>query len=130
MTSTSSVQTKGSSSYGVALTSTPSHDERAQLPSQREKASANRRKSAPGTHTYAEVMENAGREPFDESLLQRRPEDRSSTRSYSYNEASKRRSQYYEEQFQYKDNAMGISKEKVHRQSPVIAELKTNVIVS
>ena len=134
MTSNSSVHTKGLSSYGVALTSTPSHDERTQLPSQREKPQLirDRRKSAPGAHTYAQVIE-AGREPFDESLLQRQNASRNSmrsNRSASYNDASKRRSQYYEEQFQYKDNAVGHSKEKVQRQSPVIAELKTNVIVS
>ena len=51
-------------------------------------------------------------------------------RSYSYNDASKRRTQYYEDQFQYKDNAVTQTRERVQRQTPVIAELKTNVIVS
>lgn len=63
-------------------------------------------------------------------LQQRKPGDRTSARSYSYNDAAKRRTQYYEEQFQYKDNAVLQSREKVVRHSPVIAELKTNVIVS
>lgn len=45
------------------------------------------------------------------------------------NEA-KRKTQTYEEQYQYKDNAYGSARERVHRESPVIAELRTNVIVS
>ena len=122
---------KRSSAYGIALTSTPSHDERAELPSQAsqtEKRHRNRRKSAPGTQTYAKVIENAGGN-VEEAMLQRQIADRNSMRSFSYNDASKRRSQYYEDQFQYKDGAVGHTREKVQRQSPVIAELKTNVIV-
>jgi len=46
-----------------------------------------------------------------------------------YNNASKHRTQYYEDQFRYKDNEVGTIKERVQRESPVIAELKTNVIV-
>lgn len=42
----------------------------------------------------------------------------------------KRRTMSYEEQYQYKDNAYGSARERVHRESPVIAELRTNVIVS
>ena len=46
-----------------------------------------------------------------------------------YNNASKHRTQYYEDQFRYKDNEIGTARERVQRESPVIAELKTNVIV-
>lgn len=42
----------------------------------------------------------------------------------------KRRTQTYEEQYQYKDNVYGSARERVHRESPVIGELRTNVIVS
>lgn len=42
----------------------------------------------------------------------------------------KRRTTSYDEQYQYKDNAYGSARERVHRESPVIAELRTNVIVS
>lgn len=42
----------------------------------------------------------------------------------------KRRTMSYEEQYQYKDNVYGSARERVHRESPVLAELRTNVIVS
>lgn len=42
----------------------------------------------------------------------------------------KRRSTSYDEQYQYKDNAYNTARERVHRESPIIAELRTNVIVS
>jgi hypothetical protein len=48
----------------------------------------------------------------------------------SYDDQSKRRTQYFEEQFQYKDRVNGTIRERVLRDSPVIAELRTNVIVS
>lgn len=43
---------------------------------------------------------------------------------------AQRRTTSYEEQYQYKDNAHGTARERVHKESPVIAELRTNVIVS
>jgi len=42
----------------------------------------------------------------------------------------KRRTTSYDEQYQYKDNAYNTARERVHRESPIIAELRTNVIVS
>lgn len=56
------------------------------------------------------------------------PGDRHSV-SLNGESQSKRRTQYYEEQFQYKDNVNSSARERVHRESPVIAELRTNVIV-
>jgi hypothetical protein len=47
----------------------------------------------------------------------------------SYDDNSKRRSRYYEEQFQYKQIANGSIRDRVQQESPVIAELRTNVIV-
>ncbi|KAK3725557.1 hypothetical protein LTR37_000527 [Vermiconidia calcicola] len=126
---------RASSSYGVAITSTPSQDERAVLPSQREsRPNAYKHKSAPGPaeDQYSELpgLPNEGLDNLLSQLkLNSQKSNSDSMRSFSYNEASKRRSQYYEEQFQYKDNAMGQTREKVQRQSPVIAELKTNVII-
>jgi hypothetical protein len=120
---------RASSSYGVALTSTPSQDERAALPSQ-QKSNAWKRKSAPGGQEYEELFRQTSSGNFEDLLRQRGAGDRNSVHNTSYNDASKRRSKYFEEEFQYKDNAMTQSKEKVQRQSPVIAELKTNVIVS
>ena len=118
---------RASSSYGVALTSTPSQDERAGLPSQRKSDNAWKRRSAPGSE-YAELIASSSFN-FDD-LSRRGPGDRNSVHSTSYNDSSKRKSQYYEEQFQYKDNAMTQSALRVNGRSPVIAELKTNVIVS
>lgn len=117
---------RASSTYGVALTSTPSQDERTALPSQ-QKANDWKRKSAPGSE-YAELIASQAFN-FDD-LRQRGPGDRSSVHSTSYNDAAKRRSQFLEEQSQYKDSVMSQSREKIVRHSPVVAELKTNVIVS
>lgn len=44
-------------------------------------------------------------------------------------EESKRRTTYYEEQFQYKENRLGSVRERIEKDSPVVAELRTNVIV-
>lgn len=44
-------------------------------------------------------------------------------------EDSKRRTNYYEEQFQYKGNGLGSVRERIEKDSPVVAELRTNVIV-
>jgi hypothetical protein len=122
-------QSRASATYGVAVTSPPrDHDERKELPSQRNSVISNRRKSAPGSHTYADVMEQGG--PVQEGPILRKGALKENRRSASYNEESKRRSQYHEEQFQSKDGVVGLSREKVQKQSPIIAELKTNVIVS
>jgi len=43
---------------------------------------------------------------------------------------SKTRAQYFEEQFQYKDSSTSQARERVRKSAPVIAELRTNVIVS
>ena len=123
-----SAHSKSSSAYGVAVTSTPRGDERKELPSQRNSLISNRRKSAPNTHTYAEVMEQGG--PVQEGPILRRDAQRENRRSASYNEESKRRSQYHEDHSQYKNGVVGPSKDKTLKQSPVVAELKTNVIVS
>lgn len=114
-------KSQNSSAYGVAVTSqTPTRDERSELPSQRSSVISARRKSAPGAQTYADVMAQGG--PVQEGTIVRRGAEKENRRSMSYNEESKRRSGYYE------NGINGIS--KVQKQSPVVAELKTNVIVS
>lgn len=44
-------------------------------------------------------------------------------------EAGKRRLQYYEDVFAYKENGTTTARDRVHREAPVVAELRTNVIV-
>jgi len=44
-------------------------------------------------------------------------------------EDSKRRTNFYEEQFQYKGNGLSSVRERIEKDSPVVAELRTNVIV-
>lgn len=41
----------------------------------------------------------------------------------------RKRTQYFEDQFAYKDGHAGSARERVQKDSPVIAELRTNVIV-
>jgi hypothetical protein len=114
-------KSQSSSAYGVAVTSqTPPRDERSDLPSQRNSVISARRKSAPGANSYAEIMAQGG--PVQDFPILRRDAQRDNRRSLTFTEDSKRRSQHF-------DNA-GSTKEKVQRASPVVAELKTNVIVS
>lgn len=42
---------------------------------------------------------------------------------------SRRRAQYYEEQFAYKEDTTSSARERVIKDAPIVAELKTNVIV-
>lgn len=42
---------------------------------------------------------------------------------------SRRRTQFYEEQFAYKDGSTSLARDRVIRDAPIIAELRTNVIV-
>ena len=83
---------------------------------------------------------NGGRNSVgaEDYLASRRAGDRTSMRSVNgnanggggmpvYDDAGKRRTQYYEEQF--KNGAGSAGRDKVQRGSPVLAELKTNVIV-
>ncbi len=102
---------------GVALTSPASQDERNALPSQQKSSNAYKRQSVPAGNDYAELLKSL------------EPGDRTNLRSFSYNDNSKRRSQYFEEQFSYKDGAMPHSKEKVQRNSPIMVDLRTNVII-
>lgn len=54
------------------------------------------------------------------------PGERKSTAAGQQN--SKRRTQYYEEQFAYKDDT-STARERARKTSPITVELKTNVIV-
>lgn len=125
--------TNGTPLVGTALTS---RDERNTLPSQN--SNAWKRTSEPVVPDgFAELLRSGGnidellasRKAGDRgSLASRQPGDRSSVLS-SNTVVDRRRTQYYEEQFQYKDNVMKQTQDRVQRESPVIAELRTNVIV-
>jgi hypothetical protein len=45
------------------------------------------------------------------------------------NYSTRRRTQYYEDQFAYKDDSTSSARDRVTKDAPVVAELKTNVIV-
>ncbi|CAI6336505.1 unnamed protein product [Periconia digitata] len=42
---------------------------------------------------------------------------------------SRRRAQYYEEQFAYKDDTVSSARDRVTKDAPIVAELRTNVII-
>ena len=84
---------------------------------------ARNRASLPGPDVYADLL---GKTDVDE-FMQKHLGDRNSMIA-TYNNSSKHRTQYYEEQFQYRDNGSSV-RERVQRESPVVAELRTNVIV-
>lgn len=91
-----------------------------ELPSQRPEA--RRRSSQPVADAYADLV---GQRKADEMLAGRRAGDRSSVGVY--NDGSKRNSRIFEDQFTLGD--VGAIKQRVDRESPIVAELKTNVIV-
>lgn len=133
---------RSSGAFGVALTSTPSHDERQRLPSQNNFSRMSWNPDALG-HLNGNTNEGAmsgGRNSVgaEDYLASRRGGDRSSMRSANgnpnggggtpvYDDAGRRRTQYFDDQFKNGGNNAG--REKVQRGSPVVAELKTNVIV-
>ncbi|KAK4545375.1 hypothetical protein LTR36_003555 [Oleoguttula mirabilis] len=123
MTSTAAAlqaKSTGLPQVGRAVTSRDSRtDSSAQNPN------AWKRTSSPIADAYADLIGNGGN--IDEVVGSRKAGDRSSMGQY--NNASKHRTQYYEDQFRYKDNEAGTIKERVQRESPVIAELRTNVII-
>jgi hypothetical protein len=60
---------------------------------------------------------------FDESRL--KPTTNANTgRPYS-----RQRAQYFEEQFAYKDGSTSSARDRVTKDAPIVAELRTNVIV-
>lgn len=82
------------------------------------------RGSLVAANAYASLI---GKNDIDE-FLQKHLGDRN-TMIANYNDSAKQRTQYYEEQLQYKENVNSNVRERVQRESPVIAELRTNVIV-
>ncbi|KAK0927552.1 hypothetical protein LTR91_013538 [Friedmanniomyces endolithicus] len=84
-----------------------------------------KRTSSPIAEAYADLVGKGAN--IAEVMEGRQARDRTSLGQY--NDASKHRTQYYEDQFRYKDGEVGTIRERVQRESPVIAELKTNVII-
>lgn len=90
----------------------------------------------PVVDPYSELL---ARNEIEQQLAQRRPGDRSSFNGGAMNGVNgssgygngtpKQRKSYYDEQFGSRDAASGSAREKVQRESPIIAELRTNVIV-
>ncbi|KAF7194455.1 Macrophage migration inhibitory factor-like [Pseudocercospora fuligena] len=107
---------KSSSQVGLALVSNGHSPQPLNLKRERS--------SLPGGDAYASLV---GKTDLDE-FLQKHLGDKDSMIA-AYNNSSQQRKQYYEEQFQYKDNVQGGVRERVQRESPVIAELRTNVII-
>lgn len=134
---------RSSGAFGVALTSTPSHDERQRLPSQQDFRFFHRRSVNADAYEHLigaadDRAMNVGRNSVaaEDYLAAKRGADRSSMRSVNgnanggggtpvYDDAGRRRSQYHEN-----GNGNGNGVAKAQRNSPVVAELKTNVIVS
>lgn len=118
--------------YGVALTSEhPNNDSAMHLqePQDEMKPQLKRRSMPVGIgHDYAH---HADRSADIDALLLPLRDLGSNERNYSYNsDVSRRSAQVFDSEFQLKDHAALPAKQRVQKQSPVIAELKTNVIVS
>jgi hypothetical protein len=64
------------------------------------------------------------------SFEDRRPSSRGPTTTNGVQpNGSRRRAQFYEEQFAYKDGSTTLARDRVIRDAPIVAELRTNVIV-
>ncbi|KAK1809403.1 hypothetical protein LTR12_016233 [Friedmanniomyces endolithicus] len=120
MTSTSS-PTHAGNLVGTALTKGASKPD---LPSQ--KPNAWKRASSPIAEAYADQVGKGAN--IDKVMEGRQPRDRTSLGQC--NDVSKHRTQYYEDQFRYKGGEVGTTRERVQREGPVIAALKTNVIIN
>ncbi|KAI6828639.1 hypothetical protein KC340_g10934 [Hortaea werneckii] len=119
-------QTKSTSGPTLAGTTLSARDSRIDLLSQQHRDSWKRASTSSGDASANPLL--SGSKSIDDIAAARKSAHRSSM-SHQYNTAGKHRSQYYEDQFRYKDSEAGSVREKVQRESPVVAELKTNVII-
>ncbi|GAB1742498.1 hypothetical protein NU219Hw_g8042t1 [Hortaea werneckii] len=119
-------QTKSTSGPTLAGTALSARDSRIDLLSQQHRESWKRASNSSGDASANPLL--SGSKSIDDFAAARKSAHRSSM-SHQYNAAGKHRSQYYEDQFRYKDSEAGSVREKVQRESPVVAELKTNVII-
>ncbi|KAI7463963.1 hypothetical protein KC357_g8029 [Hortaea werneckii] len=119
-------QTKSTSGPTLAGTALSARDSRIDLLSQQHRDSWKRASNSSGDAPANPLL--SGSKSIDDIAAARKSAHRSSM-SHQYNTAGKHRSQYYEDQFRYKDSEAGSVREKVQRESPVVAELKTNVII-
>ncbi|RMY94899.1 hypothetical protein D0864_05441, partial [Hortaea werneckii] len=119
-------QTKSTSGPTLAGTALSARDSRIDPFSQQHRDSWKRASNSSGDAPANPLL--SGSKSIDDIPAARKSAHRSSM-SHQYNTAGKHRSQYYEDQFRYKDSEAGSVREKVQRESPVVAELKTNVIV-
>ena len=104
---------------GVALSTSTRHSQ---------PVHARKRSSAPPTELYANIYSDLIKTDEVDEFRFKHLGNRNSMIA-SYNNSAKQRTQYYEDQFQYKDNVNSSVRERVQRESPVVAELRTNVIV-
>ncbi|KAI7041285.1 hypothetical protein KC362_g4888 [Hortaea werneckii] len=119
-------QTKSTSGPTLAGTALSARDSRIDLLSQQHRDSWKRASNSSGGAPANPLL--SGSKSIDDIAAARKSAHRSSM-SHQYNTAGKHRSQYHEDQFRYKDSEAGSVREKVQRESPVLAELKTNVII-
>ncbi|KAI7347061.1 hypothetical protein KC320_g7485 [Hortaea werneckii] len=119
-------QTKSTSGPTLAGTALSARDSRIDLLSQQHRDSWKRISNSSGDAPANPLL--SGSKSIDDIAAARKSAHMSSM-SHQYNTAGKHRSQYYEDQFRYKDSEAGSVREKVQRESPVVAELKTNVII-
>lgn len=85
---------------------------------------------APTPHERKSLPAELGRYTSLSDYLRKQRAPQDTVMAPYYNTPSRQRTQYYDEQFQYKDNVNeGTIRERVQRDSPVVAELRTNVII-
>ncbi|RMY47254.1 hypothetical protein D0865_08777 [Hortaea werneckii] len=125
-TNATAFQTKSTSGPTLAGTTLSARDSRIDLLFQQHRDSWKRASNSSGDASANPLL--SGSKSIDDFAAARKSAHRSSM-SHQYTTAGKHRSQYYEDQFRYKDSEAGSVRDKVQRESPVVAELKTNVII-
>jgi len=75
--------------------------------------------------TSSKSVQDADHIVRHDDIRSNRPADRGEAK----NGSSRRRAQYYEEQFAYKDDTTSSARERVIKDAPIVADLRTNVIV-
>jgi hypothetical protein len=79
---------------------------------------------APSHLSFAQSIQAERIPAFDESRLKPTAVNANTGRPYS-----RQRAQYFEEQFAYKDGTTSSARDRVTKDAPIVAELRTNVIV-
>lgn len=109
----------------ILKTAYASRSERSSLDLPTPNIRARKRASLPIVEAYADLIGRGGN--INAMLASRQPA--MNNMRNVYDGVSKPGMLYYEEQVQYQPSGIGGARDRMEKESPIVAELKTNVIV-